>query len=153
MTRGKNKIGPVLSTKDSFKEFNKTQRKDSLLYIDYKKYKSICADFNKEIVNHILLDSGTLKLPHRLGEIRIQKKKMNFTSKENLKIDWKKTKEIGKRIYHLNDHTNNYRYKWYWTKTRAIVKNKSYYSFIPTRANKRTLASILLNTKQIDYFE
>lgn len=153
VTRGKNKIGKVLSTKDAFKAFNKTQKKDSLLYVDYSTYKGICADFNKKITKHILHDSGTFKLPHRLGEIRIQKKKMDFSMLNKLKVDWKRTKELGKRVFHLNDHTDNYRYKWYWKKRTVIVKNKSVYSFIPTRTNARALAQILLTTKQIDYFE
>ena len=153
MARGKNKIGPVLSTKDAYKEFKKTQNKNSFFFVDYSLYKAICADFNKEIVNLILNDSGTFKLPHRLGELRIQKKKMNFSMINKLKVDWKRTKEEGKRVFHLNDHTDNYRYKWYWRKSKVIVKNKSAYSFTPTRKNARELAKILLTTKKIDYFE
>jgi len=152
-TRGKGKIGKSLGLIDAFKEFNKHQNKNSHFKVDYSLYKDICASFNKEIVKDILYNSGTFKVPHRLGEIRIQKKKMNFDTTSNLKIDWKKTNELGKRVYHLNEHTDSYRYKWYWKKSKVIIKNKTAYSFTATRANTRKLASILLSNNKIDYFE
>tara|TARA_R110000764_G_scaffold172593_3_gene259423 strand:+ start:430 stop:897 length:468 start_codon:yes stop_codon:yes gene_type:complete len=152
-TRGKGKIGKCLGLSDAYKEFKKTSNKNSHFAVDYSLYKSICADFNKKIVHHILEDSGTFKVPHRLGEIRIQKKKMNFTIPNKLMVDWKRTNELGTRVYHLNDHTDNFRYKWYWRKSKAIVKNKTAYSFTATRENMRALASNLITRKGIDYFE
>ena len=152
-TRGKGKIGKVLGLKDSYKEFNKTQSKDNPFYVDYTTYKAICAEFNKEVIKDILLDSGTFKVPYRLGEIRIQKRKMDFSKPAALKVDWKKTNASGIRVYHMNDHRDNYRYKWHWKKSSAIVKNKTAYSFIASRANSRELAKILLTNRSIDYFE
>jgi len=149
-TRGKGKIGKVLGLSDSFKEFKK-QNKD--LNIDYKTYKSICADFNKASVDKILKDSSSFKLPYRLGKIRIQKKKMSFASKNKLSIDWVKSNKTGYRVYHLNDHRDNFRYKWYWEKKYINIPNETCYSFIATRTNKRDLARILLHNKDIDYFE
>lgn len=151
--RGKGKIGKVLGLKDAFKEFKKTQNKNSHFPVDYSLYKKLCAEFNKKVVEDILQDSGTFKVPHRLGEIRIQKKKMNFSQANKLKVDWKRTNELGTRVYHMNDHRDNYRYKWYWKKSKAIVKNKTAYSFTATRDNMRALAKILLNNRGIDYFE
>ena len=152
-SRGKGRIGKALGLKDAFKEFALTQNKNSHFLVDYSLYKEICAEFNKNIVSHILEDSGTFKVPHRLGEIRVQKKKMNFNSKNRLMVNWKKSNELGIRVYHLNDHRDNFRYKWYWRKSKAIVKNKTAYSFTATRENMRGLAKILLTNKNIDYFE
>ena len=73
--------------------------------------------------------------------------------KESMKVDWQASRIAGKRVYHLNDHRDNYRYKWYWKKTNAIVQNKSLYSFTASRANKRELARLLKEDKSIDYFE
>ena len=151
--RGKSKIGPTYGLKDSFKEFKKTQCKNIKEDINYTLYKKICAEFNKKIIEEILIHSGTFKIPYKLGELRIQKRKMSFKDKNKLKIDWKSTNELGYTVYHMNDHSNNYRYKWLWTKRYAIVKNKSAYSFTATRTNMRSLANILLTNKQIDYFE
>ena len=150
--RTKGKIGPTLGLKDSYKDFKNTEKLGDYFKIDYKTYRAVCESFNKLTVEDILFNTGEFKLPHRLGSIRIQKKKMNFT-KEALKVDWKASRELGKRVYHMNDHSDNYRYKWYWKKTNAIVQNKSLYSFTASRANKRELARIIKNEKSIDYFE
>jgi hypothetical protein len=150
--RGPGVIGATLGLRDSYKEFKKNEKMGPIFDIDYKKYRAINEAFNKRVVEDILLDTGEHNLPYRLGTIRIQKKKMNLT-KEAMKVDWKATKELGKRVYHMNDHRDNYRYKWYWKKSNAIVQNKSLYSFTASRANKRELARILKEVKTIDYFE
>jgi hypothetical protein len=148
--RTKGKIGPTLGLRDSYKEFKKQEL--GYFDIDYKTYRAINEEFNKEVVKYILMDAGEFELPYRLGSIRIQKKKMKF-SPDSMKVDWKATRETGKRVYHLNDHSDNYRYKWYWKKSNAIVQNKSLYSFTASRANKRELARLIKNEKLIDYFE
>ena len=127
---------------------------DDYYKVGYKTYRNICEDFNKKIMDDILLKSKEFKMPFRLGSLRIKKKKMNFSNKlrNKLKIDWKATRENNKVIYHLNDHTNGYNYRWYWEKRNAIIKNKSIYSFQATRTNKRRLATLLQNN-EIDYFE
>ena len=76
---------------------------------------------------------------------------MKYDDKNKLKIDWAASKKLGKRIYHLNDHTGGYKYRFYWTK--GIIKNITAYSFIPTRTNTRTLAGILKDkNRELDYF-
>tara|TARA_Y100001973_G_C5176974_1_gene322536 strand:- start:743 stop:1213 length:471 start_codon:yes stop_codon:yes gene_type:complete len=150
--RGKGIVGHTLGLRDSFKAFNKDQSPESLFFIDYKTYRSVCEKFNKKVVEDILYNAGEFKLPYRLGEIRIQKKKMKFDTSK-MKINWKATKESGFRVYHMNDHRDNYRYRWYWKKKNVIVQNKTLYSFIPSRANKRELAKLLKTDKSIDYFE
>ena len=103
------------------------------------------------LIEEILLNSEEVRLPYRLGTVRIKKSKMKYDDKNKLKIDWAKSKKLGKRIYHLNDHTGGYNYRFYWTK--GIVKNITAYSFIPTRTNTRRLASILKDKeRQLDYF-
>jgi hypothetical protein len=122
--------------------------------VGYKKYREICEEFNKRIINKILLKATEFKMPYRLGTLRIKKKKMNYSEKQRnkLKINWKATNKNKKVIYHLNDHTNGFNYRWYWLKREAIIKNKSIYSFQATRTNKRRLAA-LLNNNEVDYFE
>ena len=150
--RGKGIIGKTFCLKDSFKEFDKGQAYQSMFVVDYKTYRAVCEEFNKKTVDKILLESGEFLLPYRLGEIRIQKKKMQFDTAK-MKIDWKATREAGTRVYHMNDHRDNYRYRWYWKKKNVIVQNKTMYSFIASRANKRELARLLKTSKSIDYFE
>jgi len=121
------------------------------LQVDKQTFREVCDEFNKIIINKILLDSEEVRLPYRLGTVRVKKSKMKYDDKNKLKIDWEASKKLGKRIYHLNDHTGGYKYRFYWTK--GIVKNITAYSFIPTRTNTRNLASILKDkNRQLDYF-
>ena len=86
-----------------------------------------------------------------MGSLRVKKTKMNFTDKNTLRVDWQASKKFNKRIYHLNEHTGGYKYRFYWS--RGIIKNITAYSFIPTRTNSRRLASILKdNNRELDYF-
>ena len=121
------------------------------LQVDKQTFRKICDEFNKLIIDEILVNSEEVRLPYRLGTIRVKKSKMKYDDKNKLKIDWAASRKLGKRIYHLNDHTGGYKYRFYWTK--GIVKNITAYSFIPTRTNTRTLASILKDKdRQLDYF-
>jgi hypothetical protein len=123
----------------------------SELQVDKQLFRKICDDFNKLLIEKILLDSEEIRFPYRLGTVRIKKSKMKYDDKNKLKIDWAASRKLGKRIYHLNDHTGGYKYRFYWTK--GIIKNITAYSFIPTRTNTRTLASILKDkNRELDYF-
>ena len=154
--RSKNRLGNTKTIKDSFIQYNKETKKGSEFDIDYRTYRALCQDFNKAISKDILHHSKELKVPYRLGNIRIKKSKMNFSpdKRKYLKVDWKKTKETGIRVYHLNEHTDDFKFRWYWEKSKAIIKNKRSYYFEATRDNKRTLAKLLKSEDiNIDYFE
>lgn len=97
-------------------------------------------------------------MPFNIGQIKIEKQKMDIEKlSENLitgegpklRIDWHNTKKYNKKIYHLNDNRENHKYQIRWSFSR--IPNKKYYSYIPTRKIKRTLASILKNNPEIDY--
>ena len=121
------------------------------LQVSKKEFRKICDEFNKLIIDEILISSEEIRMPYRLGTVRVKKSKMKYDDKNKLKIDWAASRKLGKRIYHLNDHTGGYKYRFYWTK--GIVKNVTAYSFIPTRTNTRTLAGILKDkNRELDYF-
>ena len=152
--RSKNKIQNTLTIKDAYKEYKKNIKvKSSVLNVDYATYRKICETFNVLISKKILYESYEFNIPYRLGKLRIKKFKMKII-KEKLRIDYKLTKQYKKAIYHLNEHTNNYAYRWLWDKDKAITIGKRVYTFVATRDNKRELASILTNKELlIDYFE
>ena len=137
--------------KNEVKKIAVTKQDLDTLLVDKKLFRTICDEFNKLLIEEILINSEEIRLPFRLGTVRIKKSKMKYDDKNKLKIDWAASKKLGKRIYHLNDHTGGYKYRFYWTK--GIIKNITAYSFIPTRTNTRTLASILKDkNRQLDYF-
>ena len=136
--------------RDSYKIYKESYGKEA---IDYNTYSKLIKDFNKEVMRKILLESFEFELPYRLGTIRIKKTKSKFNPK-NMKPDWKKTKELGYKVYHMNEHTNFFNFRFYWKKKKAIFKNKTLYSFVAARRNKRELASILKDEfRNIDYYE
>ena len=142
--RSKNKICADYTIDDIYKYYKDIHGNDDFM-VDKKTFKKVLYSFNKKVFDAILNDSEELKLPNRMGFLRIKKTKMNFKDERACSIDYNLTKQYGKTIYHLNDHTNNYRYRFYWKKSMCNAKNKSAYSFEATRTNKRRLAHILKN--------
>jgi len=130
--------------RDSYKYYVEQYGKD----LEYRIYKEICVRFNKKVSEYIIENSREFKLPGRLGVIRIKKIKSN-----NLKrVDWKASKENNCRVYHLNFHTDENYYKFFWHKKNALFTNKNAYSFTPIRGNKRMLAKLLKENK-VEFFE
>lgn len=141
--RGKNIIQKPLTLKHSYQFYIKDIQPESKYNIDYKLYRAICEDANKMLMSKITEDGWFFKMPYRLGIIRVKKRKVDL---RNLKPDFglfNKSEEEYKNK-HLNEHTGNYYVKFHWNKKLAtIIKNKTAYSFTPTRFHKRSLAALL----------
>ncbi len=164
--RGKGKYKPEYRLKDIYKYYSKEntiEQFDSAfsdrtqLVVPYELFKTILEDYLKQVTDFIFEETGIFLLPMRLGEIKVEKKKMNISTLlkyKNLQLDYKIYNETGKKVYHLNEHRRGYRYKIKWDKSRSgPIKNKKIYSFIPTRTSKRRLAWILKNDFSKDYCE
>lgn len=154
--RGKNKIQKPLGLNLAYNYYLKDVQLDSKYNIDWKTYKLILSEFNKTVMSEMIDNGYMLKLPYRLGNMRIRKRKNNLS---RLKPDWStyNTSDGEYKNKYLNDHTDNYYVRFYWSKAKdTIVKNKTLYSFIPTRDNKRYLSNLLKKegVNQINkYFE
>lgn len=126
--------------------------RDTVYEVPYTTYKSILLEYFKYIASLIMDKSYEVKLPCRLGTISIIKRKpKNFNSK-SLRIDYHESAIQNKAIYFINEHSNYYKYRFYWCKQNCITTNKGKYQFIASRANKRRLAQIIKN-KEHDYVE
>lgn len=53
-----------------------------------------------------------------------------------------------KMIYHYNDKTDNFAYRWIWNKGTIGISNMSVYKFLPVRSNKTAIANFV---KKNDY--
>lgn len=137
------KIQGLLTLKDIYKYYNEKYEK-SKFELEYKIFREICETFNKYVMTEIIEEGYFFKLPYRIGIIRIKKREVNLDS---LKKDYGtyNSSDQTLKIGHLNEHTNNQYVKYYWSKfyTDNMVKNKTWYAFIPTRTNTRRLASLL----------
>lgn len=152
--RSKNKIQNVLTLKHSYQYFIKDLSENSKYKVDYKLYRDICEDFNKMIMSNIIDKGDFFTLPYRLGVLRIKKRQVDLS---NLKPNFGLFNERHIKTKFLNEHSGGYYVRFYWNKQiDTIVRNKTAYSFIPTRQNKRHLASIIKEKgrEQINlYFE
>jgi hypothetical protein len=133
-------------------DYIKDKSEDSKYYVTAKQFDNMCKDFYTAIMNYILEEAGTFEMPHRIGEVRIIKRKRKFTRKESLAIDWKLTQEYGKYIYLLNEHSKGYRYSFMWHKYNDAFKNKFLYRLVMIRQNKRKLAK-MIKSGDYDYME
>lgn len=98
------------------KEFYKTnlveKRKTKL---SYEQCKNLINSCNKSIAESIKKEVDGFKLPCGLGYIVVGKYKPTYEL-----IDWKKSNEAGKHIYHLNLDTDGFAIKLYWFRVGRV---------------------------------
>jgi len=149
--RGKNKIQNPYTLPNFYQDFVK-DKEGTPYNISYKDYKYITEAYLKFIVQRIL-DGHKIRLPGLMGNFQITKKPMNAKSRLEYKkrLDWVQTQKLGKQVYHINNHSDNYDFFFTWDRTtNNTVKNIKQYRFIPTRTIKRTMAALIKQGR--DYF-
>jgi hypothetical protein len=151
----KNKVQNPYTYKDMYKSYLATFNDDidSPLYLSYSTYVKINNAYTNYILDRVLNKSLVFKLGHRLGSFQIVKKKVYPDSQKKYEtVDWAVSKQIHKKVYHLNDHSGGFKYLFWWDKRGALITNITGYKFVPIRSVKRRLAYIIKN-KIRDYFE
>lgn len=125
---------------------------DTVYDIDYNKYRAIITDYFKYLQKQLIDEGKRIKLPCRMGTLQIIKSRPKHLDKRSLRIDYQATKQTGKLIFLLNEHSDMFKYRFSWSKTDMVVPNKSKYQLVATRANKRNLAQII-KQRLCDYEE
>ena len=126
---------------DMYRHYCKNINKD----VSYVRYKSILDKFNKVVRDEILERSKAFKMPYGLGTICIVKYRPKSYSQKSLSVDYKSSKEEGKKIYHLNEHSNGYKYRLFWSKIPKTFPSRYIYQLQLVRENKRHLAQLIFN--------
>lgn len=116
-----------------------------LYQISYKTFREIISDYFRYLRDEIIEKGKEVRLPCRMGYLTIVKHKPKEYTGKSLRIDYAESKKYGKVIYHLNEVTNGFKYRFYWNKQNMITHNKTKYQLVMTRDNKRRLAYILKN--------
>lgn len=140
------------TVKDYYQKYRQQIELDTQYDVSEETYASIVYDYFKYIKEQLMEHSKLVKLPCRLGTLQIIKRKPKVLRGANLKIDWIATRQEGKLIYLLNEHSNTYKYRFFWSKQHCLISNLCKWMFIASRANKRELAQIIFN-KLHDYQE
>lgn len=136
--------------KDFYNDYKKNIEEDSCYDMSYSQYVKIICDLHQEMM-HDLLEGYEIKFKCGVGSFFIAKNKVDYSERKNIPTDFKKSKELGKRILLLNEHTNGYIYKFYWSSKRSFERTyHKLFRFDAVRFRKRELCSLLKDGKK-DY--
>ena len=113
--------------------------------VSYSLYKRILDEMCKVILEYVLMRSEGFKMPYGLGFIQIGKYRPKNLNDKSLSVDYKASKEYGKRILHLNEHSEGYKYRLYWSKIPRTFPDRYKYQLSLVRQNKRKLAQLIFN--------
>lgn len=119
--------------------------------VDYSLYKRVLQEMCNVILEYVLMRSEGFKMPYGLGFIQIGKYKPKTFSQQSLSVDYKASKEYDKKIYHLNEHSDGYKYRLYWSKIPRTFPDRYKYQLGFIRKNKRKLAQLIFNKQ--DYID
>ncbi len=140
----------IRNRKQSYTTYDIYNNYDKRDQIPYSTFRGIVDKLNDSILS-VLQNGQNYKLPCSLGTVQIVKYKPKEYNKHSLSIDFNESKKLDKRIYHLNEHSNGYKYRLYWSKQPFSFTNRYKYQLCFTRANKRQLAQLIFNNK--DYLD
>lgn len=135
-----------------YNDYLTTIEPDTVYDIDYTKYRAIITDYFKHLQHKLIEEGKMIKLPYRMGNVQVIKKRPKYLDKRSLRIDYQATKQYNKLILLTNEHSDYMKYRYWWNKIDMVVPNKSKYQLVATRANKRRLCQIIKN-KELDYEE
>lgn len=113
--------------------------------VDYGLYKRILDEMCAVILESVLERSEGFKMPYGLGFLQVCKYKPKTMTQQSLSIDYQASKEYDKRIYHLNEHSDGYKYRLYWSKIPRTFPDRYKYQLGFVRQNKRKLAQLIFN--------
>ena len=113
--------------------------------VPYALYNRILSQMCTTILEHVLNASEGFKMPFGLGFIQIVKYRPKQFNSDSLSVDYKASKEYDKKIYHLNEHSDGYKFRLYWSKLPRTCPDRYKYQLCLVRQNKRKLAQLIFN--------
>ena len=151
MPSKKNKIKNAYTVSKMYDSYLAQNPEGTYDYVDKKMYVRIVEDYCKHLADSIVDGGEIVKLPYNKGPIGIFKWLSKSTKLSKAPVDWVKSKELGKKVYLTNAHSNGYVYKFFWDKGLRQKTLLSFYKFKACRALTRRLAEVI-KTKQNDYY-
>lgn len=133
---------------DMYQSYLRENNAVELSYVDFKR---ILDEMCNIILERVLEASDGFKMPFGLGFIQVGKYLPKGYTSESLSVDYKASKQYNKKIYHLNEHSNGYKYRLFWSKIPRTFPDRYRYQLSLVRQNKRKLAQLIFNNK--DYID
>ena len=118
---------------------------NSGLEVPYSTFKAVLDEFNRIVLEMLQKRSEGFKMPYGLGYVQIVKYKPKTLNSKSLSVDYKSSKDYNKRIYHLNEHSDGYKFRLYWSKLPQTFPDRYRYQLSLVRQNKRKLAQLIFN--------
>jgi hypothetical protein len=148
--RKKKYINPCYNTDDMYKFYMSIIKSDKFK-LTIAEYKEIIHEYNKIVSDLMVDESIVVRLPFRMGEIGVGKRKQNYDYE---RLDYGHFNKTGEKRYHTNIHSKGWIPKIFWSKRDCVIKNKKYYSFTPTSSVKKRVSKIMLQPEgHKKYFE
>ena len=113
--------------------------------VPYSLYNRILDKMCVVILEHVLNASEGFKMPYGLGFVQVVKYRPKTLTPDSLSVDYKASKEYDKKIYHLNEHSDGYKFRLYWSKLPQTFPDRYKYQLCLVRQNKRKLAQLIFN--------
>lgn len=134
----------------SVRVYKRFRKEHPDIRIDRKKWVKTIKTFNQLFAEYLLQTGEREKLPYGLGSFTISKKKtIKIIRKEDgtqhigLPVDWKRSKEVGRKIYIMNSHSDGFRCRWKWFNEDSNMKMAHIWVFKPVRSQSRAIARYL----------
>jgi len=152
-----NKVNKIV-IRDTYKVYKESVKNP----IDQKTYLQLTGLYNKFLVGKVL-QGDTVTLPAKFGTLEVTGKKYKISVDEdgNIKgagIDWVKTKALRERsekareeksvVRYTNPHSSGITYKFFWSKQRVLIENKTLYSLVMTRTVTRALSKLIFGGRE-----
>lgn len=115
--------------------------------LTYKEYRSLLEDFFTLISIYLIKTGKSYKMPHGLGTLIIRKRKGSYANRAY--INYQASRKYNKPIIFNNAHSAGYFATFKWEKKSCYLKNKTMFSFVPTRWAKRFLAKQIIENNTI----
>ena len=171
--RGRGKYQTDYHSDDFYNYYKSISKKP----VSKKVFMEILKDIYGEVMKMILYEGSDVMLPHGMGSMRIQQQKINLKFgddgklKTRLAVDWKATKALWEEKYPgltseeiskipnkpvirlINEHTDMYRYRWYWDKVTCTIKNQSLYRYKATTTYRDMAAKAFKTIPNLNYYE
>lgn len=119
---------------------------DNLYAVHRNVYSKILEDYNAYIMDLIINKAYEFAIPSGLGVIVVAKKcQVKYAGHLKFNVDFKETKKAGKTIYHMNEHSKAYRYRFQWFRDTYRYNMIKEYRLDMCRGAKRALAQAIKN--------
>lgn len=172
MERGKNKIKVDFSSPEIYKGYcNSLTDKEGLYKVDKTLFTKVLKEANIALLELMMLHNLEFKIPCRLGNISLRKRKLRYKlnkdgtlDKKGLSVNHKLTNELWQndpeakknkvKIYHTNEHYGGYKVNFFWSKRNSLCKGISIVQFKASRYAKRKLSGYLKDSNlSLEFYE